>query len=205
MKIKIKDLAFILLPVLLWPLSFIVLKSVFIYAMLASTFLLAILSISFYRSIIPWKRLSNNLSLIAIGLVGALILSIIFFFGNFAATSLSLHGLVSNVYQMIYGSSNTILLFVTLAVIGIFEEIYWRGALQAYIERNAKGLSKIPWAATAIYYALVHVSTFNIVLVAAAAIVGLVTGILAYRYGIIPSIITHVAWIEIVVLFLPFA
>lgn len=202
---KIAGLIFLLLPVFLWPLSFILLRSEFIYAMLASTFILAALSLALHRRIVPWKRLSNNISLVSVGLVGALILCIVFLLGSMAVALLGLSASLSDVYAMIYSISNKAVLLVLLALIAVFEEIYWRGALQAYFERRAGSFSKVPWALTAAYYALVHLSTFNVVLVGSAAVVGVATGIIAYRYGILSSIVTHIVWIELVVVFLPFA
>jgi hypothetical protein len=45
MKMKGFDYLLVFLPFLLWPITFIVLRSIFIYAMLASTFILAMLSL----------------------------------------------------------------------------------------------------------------------------------------------------------------
>lgn len=203
-KIKPLEWVFVLLPLVLWPISFILLKSIFIYAMLSSTFILAVFSIAMYKKKIPWNRIGNYILVIMMGIFGAFILYLLFFAGFLGVSALGLNNSVSSVYQMIYGGiSNKYALFIMLALIAIFEEIYWRGALQSFMEKHLRALSKMPFIPCSIYYALVHLSTLNIVLVGAAFVVGLVTSVLAYRYGIIASIITHIIWIEAIVIFLP--
>jgi uncharacterized protein len=200
---KMEDIVFILLPVVLWPLSFIVLRSVFIYALLGSVIILASMSLYFYRKSIKWGTSKNYLYLILIGVIGAIILYLMFYFGNFAASALGIDGLVGNVYQMIYGGVARAPLIILLALIGVFEEIYWRGALQAYVEKNSKMFKKYPWMLTTAYYGLVHIAALNPILVLAALLVGITTSLIAYRYGIISSIITHIVWIELIVVLIP--
>jgi uncharacterized protein len=200
---NIKELVFILLPILLWPISFILLRSIFIYALLGSVFILAGMSLLFYKKSIPWKKLKDNKIIILAGIVGAILLYLIFFFGNFATSILGINGLVGNVYQMIYGSVPKLPLVILLFFIAIFEEIYWRGALQTYIKNNSKMFHKHSWLLATIYYGLVHIASLNPILVLAALLVGLVTSLIADRYGIVSSIITHIVWIELIVVFLP--
>jgi len=116
---------------------------------------------------------------------------------------LGIGGLVGNVYQMIYGSVAKMRLIVLLFFIAIFEEIYWRGALQAYVKKNSKILTNYTWIITALYYGLVHIAALNLILVVAALVVGFVTSFVAEKYGILSSIITHIVWIELIVVFLP--
>ncbi len=199
---KLIELLFILLPLLLWPLTFIVLNTIFIYAMLVSVIILAIISLHIYGRQIKW---SNNgiIRTIIIGIIGALILYLLFYIGYYATILLGIQKGVSNVYTMIYGNAPTLILMPTLALIGICEEIYWRGALQVYVKKKSRFFRKMPWVAGAMYYGLIHLSTLNIVLFAAAIIVGIVTSIIAYKYGILSSIITHVVWIEAIVILFP--
>lgn len=194
------DYIFLLLPIVLWPISFRLLKSVFVYAMFCSTLILALISLYLHRKIIPWKRLSNPLLIVFTGIFGAIILSAIFFLGNFAATAVGLHSYVAAVYTSLYNIPNKIVLAILLAFIAIFEEIYWRGALQAFFEKNVKAFAGTPWILGTAYYTLVHIATLNPILVIAAFAVGLVTSIFAYRYGILSSIIIHILWIEAVVM-----
>ena len=200
---KTKDFVLVILPALLWPISFILLHSIFIYALLGSVIVLATVSLLFYKQIISWGKLKNTALLIAIGIIGAAALYAIFYFGNFAASAIGIGGLVDNIYNMIYGNVAKVQLVVLLAFIGLFEEIYWRGALQSYVKRNSRVFKNIPWVATTIYYTVVHISALNPILVVAAFLVGLITSIIADRYGIISSIITHIVWIELIVVLIP--
>ncbi|MGI0100301.1 MAG: CPBP family intramembrane glutamic endopeptidase [Candidatus Micrarchaeaceae archaeon] len=201
---KAKDLALMVLPAILWPISFIVLRSIFIYALLVSVFILAVLSIYFHRKNILWKKAKRSAWIaVAAGVVGAVLLYLVFYFGNTVVSALGAGGLVGNVYAMIYGDVAKTKLIVLLALIGLFEEIYWRGALQGYIRKNSKTFKNYPWVVTTAYYTLVHISALNPILVVAALFVGLVTSVLAERYGILSSIAAHIVWIELIVVFLP--
>lgn len=200
---NIKDIVFILLPVLLWPVSFILLKSVFIYALLVSTAVLALVSLRWYKRSIPWKKVKSSAYVVLAGIIGAAVLYLIFYLGNYAVALIGIDKLVGNVYQMIYGAVPKIPLMVVLVFIGIFEEIYWRGALQSYVRKNSKFFGHFPWIATTIFYALVHIAALNPILVVAAFFVGLVTSLVAEKYGILSSMLTHIVWIELIVVFLP--
>jgi membrane protease YdiL (CAAX protease family) len=204
MKIGKLDLVYLVLPIVLWPLSFLVLKGIFIYALAASTALLAALSLLFYRRQIVWVRGSKKWVAVAFGAAAALVLYLIFVVGGTASSALGLGSYVSSVYTSIYGSSgkgvSTVLL---LALIGAFEEIYWRGGVQGRAASETEKFAKTPWAASTAYYTLVHIATLNPILVIAAFFVGLVTGVVAHKAGILASITTHLLWIEAIVVFLP--
>lgn len=200
---KTIDAIYFALPVILWPLVFLVFKNSFIYAMFVAALLLAVLTVWRQKQLIKWVKKANALSIIGSGLTGAAILYLIFLSGYYLALSTGLVGYVYLVYSMIYSQASKILIFSLLAVIGICEEIYWRAGIQGYVEKHWKGFKKAPWIISTAYYSIVHLSTLNPILAIAAFFVGLVTSILAYRYGIASSTIAHVAWIEFIIIFLP--
>lgn len=201
---KATEALYLLLPLVLWPLSFIVLKSVFIYALAASTAILAALSLILFRKKIVWVRGRSKLTVLAFGAAVSIVLYAIFAAGGSVATYLGLGSYVSSVYASIYGSSGAgVSTIVLLALIGVFEEIYWRGGLQGYAESNSARFAKAPWIASTAYYTLVHISTLNPILVVAALFVGLVTSLVAYKAGILASMMTHILWIEAIVIFFP--
>lgn len=203
MKISKLDFAYLALPLLLWPLSFIVLQSVFIYALAASTAILAALSLLFYRKRIVWVRGDKKRAAVAFGAAVALVLYLVFVAGGAASSALGIGSYVSSVYASIYGSQGRgISTIVLLAVIGVFEEIYWRGGLQGYAAGTQR-FATMPWIASAAYYTLVHVSTLNPILVVAAFFVGIFTGFVAHKAGILASMVTHIIWIEAIVVFFP--
>jgi hypothetical protein len=198
-----RDALFLFLPILLWPITFIVLKRVFIYSMLVSTFILAIISLRWYRKRIKWAGKRIYVSIIA-GVIGAFLLYLVFYIGWYATLYLGMNSLVGNVYSMIYAGVAKMPLIFILALIGIFEEIYWRGALQGYIKKSLMPLiGAFPWIGSTLYYSAVHISTLNPILVLSAFFVGLVTSVIADRYGIISSMLTHIIWIELIVVFIP--
>ncbi len=200
-KINYKLAAFLLLPLLLWPLSFIVLRPWFVYAMAASTIFLGSLSLLWFRSYIRFNTKSIAYA-IAVGAIASAGLYLIFFFGNIFVSMIGLSGQVSDVYEMLY-AGNRVAIAVILPFIAVFEEIYWRGGLQGYARKRSKIFSKAPWVASTAYYSLIHLSTLNPVLPLAAFAVGLVASLIAEKYGIVASSIAHVIWIEAIVIFLP--
>ncbi len=204
MKMNVIDIVYLILPLIFWPLSFIVLKNEFIYALAASTAVLAAFSIYRYRNQIKWIRIKKRHIAFLAGLIGALLLYIIFLFGSIITSKLGLGPYVSNVYTSIYGTQGRgVTTIFLLAIIGIFEEIYWRGGVQSLFEAKSKIFKSIPWIASTAYYTLVHFATLNPILVIAAFVVGIATSILAYKFGILASTVTHILWIEAVVVFLP--
>ncbi len=200
---RLTSALYLLLPVLLWPLSFIVLRSYFIYALATSVTLLAALTWVLHREDLAWARWKPPVGTIVAGIVGAVLLYLLFVGGNEGTSILGLHGYVQNVYGEIYGNQNGVVLVVLLAVIGVGEEVYWRGGLQGWVERTSPALRNVPWVASTAYYTTVHIATLNPILVGAAFVVGLVTSVVAHRAGIGASIITHILWIEAIVVFFP--
>ncbi|MDE1825771.1 MAG: CPBP family intramembrane metalloprotease [Candidatus Micrarchaeota archaeon] len=203
MKIRLIDLPFFLLPLLLWPISFVLLRPIFIYAMFVSGLILAVLSIARYGKYIYWKGRQSVLATIAIGACAALLLYTLFLAGYYVSPLIGIKTSVLNVYSMIYSQQSNYVLLPLLAFIGIFEEVYWRGALQGFAGKKTKLFAKFPWAASIIYYSCVHLLTGNPVLALAAFIVGITTSLVANRYGILCSMITHIVWIEAIIVFLP--
>ncbi len=197
------DKIYLLLPVLLWPIVFIEFKSVFVYAMFFATLLLAVLSLLRYRKFLPFTKSSGPNIILTVGILAAIILYLIFYFGYFASAIVGPKGSVLDVYSMLYAQNPKLVLGILLIFIGIFEEIYWRGGVQSFAEKRIKILKGSPWLISTLYYAAVHLFTLNPILAVSAFFVGLVTSLVAYKYGLIASMITHVLWIEAVVVFLP--
>ncbi len=202
MKMTKQDYLYFLLPLVLWPLTFIVFSKYFVYAMSVSTLILAAFSILRYKDKIFFRAKSLT-KVVSFGAVGAVVLYILFLAGYYLALYTGNVSYVNEVYSLIYSQAQTILLIVLLAVIGMCEELYWRGGLQGFVKKNSRIFGKVPWFASSIYYAAVHISTFNPILVIAALFVGLIASVLADRYGIAASAIAHIAWIEAIIIFLP--
>lgn len=110
---------------------------------------------------------------------------------------------VDTVYGMKDGSSPMLIGLLLLFLIGPAEEYFWRGYVQ-------KTISKI-WGAdaalfaTAAIYALVHIWSFNFMLVMAALVAGGVWGLI-YRLkpSLLPAlIVSHAVWDALVFVVLP--
>lgn len=197
------DLLYFLLPVVLWPLVFLVFSNSFVYAMSVTTVILALFTIWRHKKLITWKRKTNFIKIIAMGITGAVILYLIFLMGYYFAISVGLVQYVHLIYSLIYSQASTLTIVLLLALIGVCEEIYWRGGVQGYIEKNSNRFKSMPWVISTAYYSLVHLATLNPILVLAAFFVGLTTSLLAKKYGIAASAIAHVLWIESIIIFLP--
>lgn len=205
MKLKKIDMLYFALPLILWPLVFIVFAKYFIYAMLLATTTLGVFAAVRYRSIIKWRGEHSIAVTVLIGLAAAIVLYAIFFAGNYVSDAVGLKSSVNNVYSTIrtQNAAGEVGLALMLAIIGVFEEFYWRGGLQSYVSKNSAMFASAPWLASTLYYAFVHLSTLNPILVIAAFVVGLTTSIVAYKQGILASAVMHVTWIELVVVIFP--
>ncbi|MFB6469735.1 MAG: type II CAAX prenyl endopeptidase Rce1 family protein [Vulcanisaeta sp. AZ3] len=195
----VRRVVYVVLPVLLWPLSFDVFSRYFVYGMALSTLLLGLLTLVWFPGYLRWFRF-GRLLVVLIGVVFAFIMYVIFIGGYAFLTYLGLSRYVVLVYAMVRGMAGRYVLAVVLVLIGFMEEVYWRGGLQGLV---GGVLGREPWVVSMVYYTLVHVLTFNPALVAGAFVVGLVDGLLADRVGLVASIITHVVWLELIMVLLP--
>lgn len=196
---RTKEVVYVALPALLWPLSFDVLKSHFVYAMAASTLLLGALTLAWFPNRVRWFRASRAVAVL-LGVVFAFVMYAVFLGGYAFLALLHLSSYVDVVYATVGGTTGGYTLPVALVLIGLMEEIYWRGGLQELARRL---LSGEPWVLSTTYYTLVHVSTFNPALVAGALVVGLIDGLLADKVGLAAAAITHILWLELIMVALP--
>ncbi|MBO4455283.1 MAG: CPBP family intramembrane metalloprotease [Bacteroidales bacterium] len=110
---------------------------------------------------------------------------------------------VDAVYSMKQGLPAWLIAVLLLLLIGPAEEFFWRG----YVQRTLCGKIGANWAlvATALIYALVHIWSFNFMLIMAALVAGAVWGIV---YRLCPKalpalIISHALWDALVFVVLP--
>ena len=175
---------FFVLPFVLRSLTFIVLSEFFWVVMLVSTFVLGCVGVG---------------SLL-VGFVSGVLLCVVFWVGDLVSGFLGLGRCVDLVYGLVYTFPGVGFLVVGLVWIGVMEEIYWRGGLQGLLrEMNLGGHVLV----ASIIYSMVHVVTFNPILVIAAFIVGLILGIVAEKVGIVGSIIGHTLWLELILVIFP--
>lgn len=114
---------------------------------------------------------------------------------------------VDAVYSMKHGLPTWTIGLLLLFLIGPAEELFWRGYVQRTLSRTLGGRHPEDFAflLTAVVYALVHIWSFNFMLVMAALVAGLVWG---FIYRLCPKalpalIISHALWDVLVFVILP--
>ena len=142
------------------------------------------------------KDVRFDFSNIAIGVLLAAALWVVFWLGEFFSTILFdfARPQVDMIYGMKEGENPWVLTALMLSIIGPAEEIFWRGYLQKNFTERWN--PDVAFAVTTLMYSLVHISKFNFMLIMAAMVAGIVWG-LAYRFfpeklGAI--IISHALW-----------
>ena len=110
---------------------------------------------------------------------------------------------IEHVYALKEGSSPMLIALGLLLLIGPAEEIFWRG----YIQRTLADLYGKNWAMILAIgaYTLVHIFSLNFMLLAAAAVLGIVwSAIYRFRPGLLPMlIVSHALWDAAVFVFFP--
>ena len=114
---------------------------------------------------------------------------------------------VDAVYSMKHGLPAWTIGLLLLLLIGPAEEFFWRGYVQRTLSKTlgVKHPEDCAFLLTAAVYALVHIWSFNFMLVMAALVAGLVWG---FIYRLCPKalpalIISHALWDALVFVILP--
>jgi membrane protease YdiL (CAAX protease family) len=140
---------------------------------------------------------------VIVGIVSATVLWGLFYLGDFFSSLLFdfAEPQVSRIYQMKEGENPLILGLLLFFLIGPAEEIFWRGCLQRSLAGRYGDRAALIVTASA--YTLVHVWSFNFMLVMAAMVCGVFWGLL-YRYGknMVALIVSHAVWdVSVFILF----
>lgn len=114
---------------------------------------------------------------------------------------------VDAVYSIKQGLPVPVIGALLLLLIGPAEEFFWRGFVQKTLASSLKGRYPQDYAflLTAAIYALVHIWSFNFMLIMAALVAGLVWG---FIYRLCPKalpalIISHALWDVLIFIILP--
>lgn len=141
---------------------------------------------------------------IALGLASAIVLWFIFYLGDYFSSLLFdfAKPQVGSIYQMKEGENPLFLGLLLAFLVGPAEEIFWRG----YVQRTLGGKYG-EWMAlivTTLVYALVHIWSFNFMLIMAALVCGAFWGLL-YKYtkNMVVLIISHAVWDVLVFIVFP--
>ena len=114
---------------------------------------------------------------------------------------------VDAVYAMKTGLPPYMIALLLLVLIGPAEELFWRGYVQRTLTRLLPGkrASDLAFVITALVYSLVHVWSFNFMLVMAALVAGTIWGLI-YRINpqTLPAlIVSHALWDALVFVIMP--
>lgn len=114
---------------------------------------------------------------------------------------------VDSVYAMKTGLPAWLIAVLLLCLIGPAEELFWRGYVQRTMGRilGGKNPEDKAFILTAVIYALVHIWSFNFMLIMASLVAGLVWGLIyRLRPQALPAlIISHALWDALVFVLLP--
>lgn len=161
--------------------------------MAISATILITISLTQRKSILD--QFNFNWKVIGFGLLSAVVLWMVFYLGDFFSKMLFdfARPQVDSIYAMKEGQNKILLILGLLFIIGPAEEIFWRG----YVQDRLIGKYG-EWKAfiiTTLIYALVHIWSFNFMLVMAALICGIFWGLM-YRYSknLVPLVISHAVW-----------
>lgn len=161
-----------------------------------------VLAIVLKRDIL--KQFQWNWQSIGIGLLAAVVLWVVFYFGEFFSSLLFgfAREQVDGIYAMKENQNKLWIALGLFFIMGPAEEIFWRGYVQQkFIDKYGEWKGLI--FATLIY-ALVHIWSFNFMLVMSALVCGVFWGVM-YRYNknLVPLIISHAVWDVMVFILLP--
>lgn len=171
---------------------------------IAAVITFSLLSDRAYPALLKKDLKSGLARKITLGLFSALLLYALFYAGNelsqiifpFAETD------ISRVYSFKQGAATWRIAVLMVFIIGPGEEIFWRGFLQ---RKWMEKFGSLPGLIMAVFfYAAIHISSGNIMLVSAAAVCGLFWGVLYLRYrSVIMLIISHTLWDLLIFLAFP--
>ncbi len=149
------------------------------------------------------KQFSFSIKDILIGLASAAVLYVVFYLGDFFSSLMFdfAKEQVGNIYQMKEGENPLFLSLLLVFLVGPAEEIFWRG----YVQRSL-GPKYGEWTAlivTTLIYTLVHIWSFNFMLIMAAMVCGAFWGLLyKYNKNLVTLIISHAVWdVSVFILF----
>lgn len=166
----------------------------FWFAMSISASILWLLSIFLSKNFS--KQFSFSSKQVALGLVSAVALYGVFYLGNYLSTAWFdfAKPQIGNIYSMKDGNNLYLVGVLLLILIGPAEEIFWRG----YVQRSL-GNKYGDWTAfvlTTLVYTLVHIWSFNFMLIMAAMICGAFWGLMFMfnKKNLVSLVISHAVW-----------
>jgi membrane protease YdiL (CAAX protease family) len=149
------------------------------------------------------NQFSFSVKDVLIGVSSAVVLYGVFYLGDYFSKLLFdfAKDQVANIYLLKEGENEWCLGLLLILLVGPAEEIFWRG----YVQRTLESICGA-WVAlvvTVLIYTLVHIWSFNFMLIMSALVCGAFWGLLyKYNKNLVTLIISHALWdVSVFVLF----
>ena len=149
-------------------------------------------------------RFSFKPAYLVIGPAAAVLLYIIFFLGKIISTKILpfADSQIADIYTTRQQANTIVIALLLVLWIGPGEEIFWRFFVQHRLANRFGPLKA--YLLASFVYTIVHIFSFNLLLIAASAVCGLFWGFLYHRYkSIYPSLISHALWDILIFVILP--
>lgn len=140
-----------------------------------------------------------NTSALIHGVLAAAVLYALFWSGQIISQKIFAFAnrQIGGIYSMGEGMPIWIVALLLFFIIGPAEEIFWRGFLQTRLAAHFGQWQG--WFMASALYAGVHIFTWNLMLIGAAAIAGLFWGFLYLKWkNLAPVIISHAVWSTVI-------
>ena len=143
---------------------------------------------------------------ILLGIGSAGLLWVIFYFGNYISTLLFdfAESQISSIYNLRDGTKNSLIALELFLVVGPAEVIFWQGLIQSKMMKEMGDLKG--FMLTTLIYSIVHVFSFNFILIMAALVCGAFWGFMYMIFkprNLVPLLISHALWDVMVFVVLP--
>ena len=138
---------------------------------------------------------SFNIKDVFVGLASAVVLWFVFYIGDYISSLIFDFSKtqVAGIYSMKDGGNPLIIAALLLLLIGPAEEIFWRGFIQKRL--GDKYGEWMAFFATTLIYTLVHIWSFNFMLIMAALVCGGFWGLLyKWNKNLLTLVISHAVW-----------
>lgn len=160
---------------------------------------LSVITVFLYSLIWQRPKISFQLRSLLIGFLSAAALYLIFILGNKLAIYLlpGANAKVGAIYALGVETDKTLIFLLLFFITGPGEEIFWRGFLQDRLMNRWGGFSG--YLVTTLFYAGVHVFSWNFVLILAALVAGAFWGLLyLWKKNLLVQITSHSFWSAVI-------
>jgi len=154
-----------------------------------------------------WKNdFRFNWKSILLGVVSAGLLWLVFYIGNQVSTLLFdfAKPQISSIYNLRDGTKSAFIALELFLVVGPAEVIFWQGLVQSKMMEEIGDLKG--FILTTLIYSMVHVFSFNFMLIMAAMVCGAFWGFMYMIFkprNLVPLLISHALWDVMVFVLFP--